>query len=136
VNVLVVVDMQHMYNAARDPGLIAKINTSMRQGWSRVVLLCNDGSGMHTIEHEGKPVLWKDEANGGDCVYSYLLGILNPPSRALHVTFAGVNLSQCVYRTAEGLARRLAQEHGMTDNVTIDLSLCGDGEQFVVRLKP
>lgn len=132
MNVLVIVDMQHRYNAARDQDLIARIERELLR-CDRYVILCRDGDGMHTIElPQGAPVIWKTEADGSPAVYAYLCGA-GLICRELRVTIGGVNLSQCVYRTAVGLADRIAQEHGITDCVTIALRLCGDGEQFVVR---
>jgi hypothetical protein len=93
-----------------------------------------DGSGESTLGLPDLRTIWKSDPDGGDLLYSYLLGsgLIQPD---LLVTMAGVNVSHCVYKTACGLAARLSDEHGLTDQVTIDLSLCGDSDQFRVRFR-
>lgn len=137
--VLVIVDMQHMYNAARDAELILRVEKALRRELPPcpdvAVLICNDGSGQLTVHRpSGVPVVWKNESDGGTYLYAFLLG-MGVINRELRVLIGGVNMSQCVYRTATGLAARLAEEHGLTDNVTIVRDLCGDGEQYVVRFE-
>lgn len=136
MNALVIVDMQVAYAAAAHHTLVEAINTEAR-GLSdlggHIILLNMDDSGRWTVSPpDGAGVLWKPEPDGGDIVYSYLLGagLVHPD---LRVTLCGVNLSQCVYRTAVTLAMRLANEHALCDHVAIALNLCGDGERFRVR---
>lgn len=142
MRVLVVVDMQASYVAAQEPGLVTRIEQAMHDFCSvsppsDVVLLSYDGAGAPTVAMPpggGKiKTLWKTVDDGGDLVYSYLLGA-DLVRRDLSVTFAGVNLGACVFKSANQLAWRLYEEHALTDVVIVDTKLCGDGGRYKVRL--
>jgi nicotinamidase-related amidase len=134
--VFVIVDMQVAYPAARTPELVARIETAARaraSAGAHVVSIMFDGSGGSTLDlPAATTVLWKANCNGGDELYSWLVGA-GFIGRDLHVTIAGVNLSICVYETARGLARRLCDEHSLCDNVSIALDLTGDWDRFRIK---
>jgi hypothetical protein len=94
-----------------------------------------DGGGASTLNLPGgAQTIWKHDDDGGDLVYSWLVGA-KLISRHLAVRIVGVNLCACVFRTAVGLAARLYEEHALCNNVWIDRSLCGDGSKFIVRIE-
>lgn len=142
MNVLVIVDMQHRFPAARDLDLVARIEAALAvvgsgsSPYDRAVILCYDDSGMHTVRfpHTSVPVVWKKEDDGGDVLYAYLVGA-NLIDRELRVFIGGCNVGACVYRTACGVGNRLAEEHGITNAVTILRELSGDEGPFVVRFE-
>jgi hypothetical protein len=138
MNVLVIVDMQAAYAAAQDADLVARIEAAAERHIAlggRVVAICYDGSGAATVKlPPGTQTLWKRDDDGGDAVYSWLLGA-GLIDRELFVRVAGVNLCACVFKTAIGLAARLYEEHALCRNVAIDRSLCGDGAKFIVRIE-
>lgn len=142
MNILVIVDMQHRFPAARDRELIDRAEAALASvgssssRYERAVVLCYDESGMHTIRFPRgtTDVLWKRGDDGGDEVYAYLVGA-GLIDRDLHVFIGGVNTSACVYKTACGVGNRLAEEHGMSDNVTILRDLCGDSGPYRLRFE-
>lgn len=136
--VLVIVDMQIGYKAAQDADLIERITEfaqSVHNEGGYVVELAMDNGGRSSfaLPFEIHTVM-KDCAEGGTILYAYLLGA-GLAHGENHFVLAGVNMSQCVFRTATSLAERLANEKAMCDHVTIRTDLCGDGERFRVRFE-
>jgi hypothetical protein len=138
VNVLVVVDMQADYPAAQDSTLIERIEKQAIADVAlsgRVVAVNYDGCGAPTVKlPPGTQTIWKHNDDGGDLVYSWLVGA-GLVDRDLLVRFAGVNLTACVFKTATALGSRLHEEHALCRNVVIDRSLCGDGSKYIVMIE-
>lgn len=136
MNVLVIVDMQAGYAAAQERALVGRIRARAAKvlaSGGRVVAISMNGSGPQTVNLTPTiPILWKDEDDGGNIVYAWLVGagLVQPDVR---IEVAGTNLCACVMATACGIAERLYEEHAMCDNVTINTKLCGDGARFKVR---
>jgi hypothetical protein len=136
--VLVVVDMQAHFSAAQDKSLITAVELDLERvnelSNGHIVAVNYDGSGASTVRlPKGTQTLWKNQDDGGNVVYSWLLGA-GLVSKTLQVRICGVNLCACVFATASGLAQRLFDEHALCDNVTIDTSLCGEGSRYKIRL--
>lgn len=134
MRVLVVIDMQTRFPAARDSSLVTAVEAAAAAA-DQAVLLGWDGSGGWTVRSGGAiPALWKQEADGGELVYSWLVGA-GLIAEDLIVTLCGVNLSHCVFLTARTLAARLCREHQLCDHVVIDLDATGDFDEFRVRFE-
>jgi hypothetical protein len=137
VKILVVVDMQADFNAAQSEDLRRAIRLAadpVLKFYDHIVAVNMDNAGSSTIDlPPGTKTLWKCQDDGGEMVYSYLLGA-GLISGDMSVVVCGVNLTACVFRTAIGLADRLHREHALSEHVSIDRALCGDGSRFRVGI--
>lgn len=134
--VLVVIHMQADYVAAQDVILRASIEAAAKAvalAGGHILAVSFDGNGAPTVQlPEGTRTIWKHEDDGGDLVYAWASGA-GLISEATRFVFCGVNLGACVFKTAVGLAWRMHNEDGISDVVTVDDSLCGEGSRWKVR---
>lgn len=137
VEVMVVVDVQQAYPAARDAALIAAIEERAARvvaGGGVVLEVLYDGSGPSMLELPPEcGRLWKPEDNGGAECAAWLAGREVVPAV---VRVVGVNLSVCVYHTAVDLAGRVRSHFGPNVAVEIIADLCGDNCASNLRIVP
>ncbi len=129
--VLVVVDMQVGYTAARDKGLIARIEAAVDAHHGPVVHICSDDGGEACVDlGPDVHVILKDGDSGGREVYAWMRGA-GLVTADLRVCVCGVNLLACVLGTAIGINLLLKNEKdgkgkGVCGSVYIIRDLCGD----------
>lgn len=127
---VVVVDMQESYAAARDADLVRRVNAGVRRRLAArcdVLLLAYHEQGSLTIEHPpGVPMIWKDDDDGSHSILSYLAGAGAWPQR---VELWGVNTVCCVIKTCIGVAIKFEAAGYGAVPVEVNLRYCGDASK-------
>lgn len=137
VEVLVVVDMQNTYAAARSGELISAIEQAAAQvveRGGRIIELAYDDGGSSTVRlPPGTPRLQKAHDDGSEVVVAWLEGAGVVPEV---VRVVGVNFTACVMVTAVALADRLRGIHapGIGPLVQVVADHCADNTTHNFRV--